>query len=263
MFKIVTPISHLFLNSNSAKKIYQNSDYLEIRERTINLNFKNEKFFHCDHDLTLPWSQKFKKELFKIILKKKKIKYISFQSTRCCINQKIVNNFFILSGKKLTRSELLNNAKKNIFWFREKFGFKFLIGLENNNYYPSEAYDIITNSDFITDVVRDNKLFFLFDIAHAKITASNRKINYQDYLEGLPMNQMLQIHICKPKLNRKLSLDTHDFPDKPLLDEVVDLSKKHKKLKFFTFEYYKDTRKLIETIILLKSLIKKNNKKAY
>ena len=96
MCKIVTPISHLFFDSKSAKKIYQNSDYLEIRERTINLNFKNEKFFHCVHYLTLPWSQKFKKELFKIILKKKKLKYISFQSTRCCVDQKIVNDFFIL-----------------------------------------------------------------------------------------------------------------------------------------------------------------------
>ena len=74
------------------------------------------------------------------------------------------------------------------------------------------------------------------------------------------MNQMLQIHICKPKLNKKLSLDTHDLPDKSLLKEIVDLSKKHKKLKFFTFEYYKDTIKLIETIIVFKNLIKKNNK---
>jgi len=257
MHKIVTPVSHLFFHNKSANKICQNSDYLEIRERTINLNLKNEIFFHCDHDLTIPWSKKFKDKLCKIILKKKKLKYISFQSTRCCIGQKIFNGFFVLSGKKFSKLELLNNAKKNILWFRKKYGFKFFIGLENNNYYPSKAYDIITNADFISRVVRENKLFFLFDIAHAKITASNRKINYQDYLKELPMNLMLQIHISKPKLNKKISLDTHDLPNKTMLDEVIDLSKKYKELKFFTFEYYKNTQKLVNIIVDFKNLLKK------
>ena len=45
MYKIVTPISHLFFNKKNAEKISKYSDHLEIRERTVNLSFKNEKFF--------------------------------------------------------------------------------------------------------------------------------------------------------------------------------------------------------------------------
>ena len=255
MYRIVTPVSHLFLNNNHAKRISRNSDYLEIRERTIDLNFNNEIFFHCDHDITLPWSENFKSNLSKIIKKKNKLKYITFQSTRCCLNEKFKKGFFSLSGKKFTKNQLFKNAKKNVEWFREKFSNKFLLGLENNNYYPSKAYDIITDPNFISDIVKKNKLFFLFDIAHAKVTASNRKIDYKTYLNALPLDLMLQIHICRPKINDKLSKDTHYLPDTKLLVEVKELAKKYKKLKFFTFEYYKEANKLINVILKFKRLM--------
>lgn len=255
MLKIVTPVSHLFFDRNNAEVISKNSDYLEIRERTINLNFKNEKFFHCDDDLTLPWSKNFKIQFEKIIKKKKNLKYITFQATRCCLNAKIVNKVYILSGKKLTRAEMLNEARKNTKWLRKKFRNKFKIGLENNNYYPTKAYDVIADADFISQVVRDNKLFFLLDIAHAKVTASNKKINYETYLKNLPLDLMMQMHICRPKINKKLSLDTHYLPSKKMFKEVKEISKKYKNLKFLTIEYYKDAKKLVNNIRNLKKIL--------
>ena len=60
---------------------------------------------------------------------------------------------------------------KKFNWLRKNFRNKLLIGLENNNYYPTKAYDFVTDGDFIDKVVRDNnKLFFLFDLAHAQVT---------------------------------------------------------------------------------------------
>ena len=82
MLKIVTPVSHLFFDKKNAEVISKNSDLLEIRERTINLNFKNEKFFHCDEDLTLPWSKNFKLQFEKIIKKKEKFKIHYFSSNQ-------------------------------------------------------------------------------------------------------------------------------------------------------------------------------------
>ena len=160
MYKIVTPVSHLFFNKKNAKKIIQNSDYLEIRYKTLNLEFNNEKFFHCDEDITLPWSKNFKDKFEKILKIKKNLKYVSFQSTRCCSEEKLLNNFFILSGKKFNKKQMLEEARKNKSWLTQKFGNKLKFGLENNNYYPSKAYDIVTNADFISEVVLDNKLFF-------------------------------------------------------------------------------------------------------
>jgi hypothetical protein len=258
MYKIVTPVSHLFFNKKNAKKIFKCSDHLEIRERTINLDFKNEFFFHCDDDLTLPWSKDFKIQLEQILKRKKNLKYITFQATRCCANAKIVNKVFILSGKKFTKKEMLYEAKKNIIWLRKKFGNKFRIGLENNNYYPTKAYDIIADADFISHVVRKNNLFFLLDLAHAQVTASNKKINYQDYLESLPMDLMIQMHICRPRIHdNKISRDTHYLPNKKMFEEIKLLSSKYKNLKFFTIEYYKNADKLIESIKKLKKVLKK------
>jgi len=255
MHKIVTPVSHLFFNKKNAEEISKNSDYLEIRYRTINLNFKNEKFFHIDEDLTLPWSKNFKIKFEQIIKKKKSLKYITFQSTRCCANEKIYKNFFIISGRKFSRREMLNEAKKNTSWLRQKFGNKFFIGLENNNYYPTNAYDIITDADFINQVVRENNLFFLFDMAHAKVTAANQRIDYQTYLEKLPLDLMMQIHICRPKIDKKISMDTHYLPNMKMFEEIKLLASKYNKLKFFTIEYYKDTKKVIESLKSLRNII--------
>ena len=111
MNKIVTPVSHLFFNKSNADKISKYSDYLEIRERTLKLDFK-KLFFHCDADITLPWTQQFKLELKQILNKKNKIKYISFQSTRCCEKSKIINKVYVLSGKKYKKKKCFLKPKK-------------------------------------------------------------------------------------------------------------------------------------------------------
>ena len=255
MHKIVTPVSHLFFNKKNAEKISKHSAFLEIRYRTINLKFQNEKFFHCDEDLTLPWSIKLKKNLEQILKKKKNLRYLTFQSTRCCADEKLHEKIFRLSGKKFNKIEMLNQGKKNTLWLRQKFGDNFIIGLENNNYYPTKAYDIITDAGFISQVVRENNLFFLFDLAHAQVTASNQNVNYEKYLEKLPLDLMMQIHICRPKINKKMSYDAHNLPNKKMLEEVKFLANKYKKLKFFTIEYYKDTEKLVQNIKDLRSII--------
>ncbi len=256
MYKIVTPVSHLFFKKANADKISKYSDYLEIRERTINLNFEKERFFHCDQDLTLPWSNDFKSLLEKILIKKTKIKYITFQATRCCARAKIKNEIFILSGKKFSKNEMLKEAKKNLKWMKKKFGNNLKIGLENNNYYPTSAYDIISEGSFISEVIRSNKLFFLFDLAHAQVTASNKNIKFDKYIDSLPMNEMLQMHICKPKISKKISKDTHYLPDDRMFQQIKIISKKYRNLKFFTIEYYKDAEKLISVIKKLKKVLK-------
>ena len=69
------------------------------------------------------------------------------------------------------------------------------------------------------------------------------------------MDQMIQMHICRPRINKKISRDTHYLPNIKMLKEVRSISKKYKNLKFFTIEYYKDTKKLIENIKTLKKIM--------
>ena len=196
------------------------------------------------------------KKTFIIVKNTPVLRFISFQATRCCANAKIVNKVFILSGKKYSKKEMLIEARKNTKWLRNKFKNKFKIGLENNNYYPTKAYNIVADGDFISQVVKENNLFFLFDLAHAQVTASNKNIDFNSYIKSLPMKSMLQMHICRPLLNKKkISRDTHYLPNKKMFNDVKMLADKYKNLKFFTIEYYKDTKKLIKNIQDLKKIL--------
>lgn len=261
MLKIATPVSHLFEDKLQAQKIIKHSDCLELRQRTVHLDFEKEYLFHVDKDLTLVWDRKFKKFFLKILKKKNKIKLITFQSTRCCSGEKIINGRFQLDGNVYTKKKLIINAKKNIQWLRKNLKKKIKIGLENNNYYPEPAYNIITDGEFISEIVFGNRIFLLLDIAHAFITAYNKKISLEKYLDSLPLSKTIQLHITNSRIinfsKNKIAVDTHDLPSKNNFQLVNKILKKNPSIEYLTIEYYKNSKKLISSIKKLKNSIKK------
>jgi hypothetical protein len=160
MLKIATPISDLFLNKKNAAKIIKHSDCLEVREKNLFLNYKNENLIHLDYDIIHPWSNSFKNKLKKIFEKKNKIKLITFQATRSCRGHYIKNGKFEFSGGAFSRDQMLKFAKKNISWLKKNLKKEIKIGLENNNYYSSKAYKYVTDASFIKKIVEENKIFF-------------------------------------------------------------------------------------------------------
>ena len=70
------------------------------------------------------------------------------------------------------------------------------------------------------------------------------------------MDEMLQMHICRPKIDKKISRDTHYLPNDKMFREIKMLSNKYKNLNFFTIEYYKNPEKLISAIKKLKRILK-------
>jgi hypothetical protein len=259
MLKIATPISHLFLDRINAKKIIKYSDCLEVRENTLFLNYNNENLFHLDKDIIHPWGRDFKKKLKIILQKKKKIKLITFQASRCCDGHSVKNKMFQFSGNKFSRENMLRFAKNNIIWLKKNLKKNIKIGLENNNYYPSRAYKHVTNARFIKKIVDENKIFFLLDIAHSMITAHNKKIDFLKYLDSLPLSKAIQIHICCPSKNIKnnLLIDSHLCPNKKMLNLVIKILKKFRQIEYLTIEYYKDTKTLVSSIINLRNIINK------
>jgi|694.fasta_scaffold127661_2 hypothetical protein len=257
MLKIATPISHLFLKKKDAKNIIKYSDCLEIREKNLFLNYKNENLFHLDHDIIHPWTNSFKKNLKKILIKKNNIKLITFQATRCCEGRSVKNGKFQLSGDAFSRDQMLKFAKKNIFWLKKNLKKEIKIGIENNNYYSSMPYKHVTDAKFIKKIVEENKIFFLLDVAHAMITAYNRKINFIRYLYSLPLKQTIQLHICCPSNDNKnnILIDSHLRPNKRMLNLVIKILKKFKQIEYLTIEYYRDAKILIRSIVALRKAI--------
>jgi uncharacterized protein (UPF0276 family) len=152
---------------------------------------------------------------------------------------------------------MLKFAQKNIFWLKKNLKKEIKIGLENNNYYPSRSYKYVTDAKFIKKIVEENKIYFLLDVAHSMITAYNRKINFFKYLYSLPLNQVIQIHICSPGKDNKnnILIDSHLRPSKKIFNLIIKILKKFKQIEYLTIEYYKDTKGLIESIIALRKKI--------
>jgi len=254
--KIATPISHLFENRQFGEEISAVSDCLEVRERSLDSQHSNQYLFHIDIDLTHEWDESIRSYLQQAFEKKIELKLVTFQVTRCCHGEKIDNGIFQLDGKVYSKQEMLNHASVNTKWLKSILEENIKIGLENNNYYPTLAYDIVTDGDFITEVINQNEIYLLLDIAHAMVTAHNQKITYQEYIESLPLDSLIQLHICQPELlKNSTAYDAHDVPDSEMMKEVIRLVGKYPQILYLTIEYYKDKDLLVNSIEKLSKLL--------
>ena len=253
---IATPISHQFENKNYGKEIAAVSDCLEVRERSLDSKLDKQYLFHIDIDLTHEWDDELKNYLQNALNKKPELKLITLQATRCCKEENLVDGIFQLNGESYTEEEMISYSLNNTKWLREVINDTVLIGLENNNYYPTPAYDIITEGDFISKVIYNNDLFLLLDIAHAMVSAHNKKTSYEEYILTLPLDRLIQLHICQPTLvEGGIARDTHNEPNNEMYLEVLRLIKKYPTIKYLTIEYYKDKDILISSINKLRQLI--------
>jgi len=147
------------------------------------------------------------------------------------------------------------NTEKNISIIKNILGKDVLIAIENNNFYPTPAYENVCDPSFLRDLVFDNNINFLFDNAHAKVSSHNLGVDYDDYKNQLPLEKMVQIQFCQPSIPEKkeeTALDVHEIPDAKNVDEVLNMSTSFN-IQYITPEYYKDFDKLVEFLKSLRS----------
>ena len=261
MLRIATPISHLFKRQEAAKRIIKHSDCLECREHDIFQDFEKDKeeLFHCDLEPIHPMKEEEFDFLAKVIDKKRNLKLISFHMASSCEKSTIKNGMFVpVEGTKhYEREEMLDLACQNFDRIKRIVGDNMILCVENNNYYPTESYKYVTNPDFIYQVVMDNNLMFLLDIAHAKISSHNQGSTYEAYKSKLPLDRLIQIHICQYAIDdMDMAYDAHGIPEEDTYTEIKQLITDYKNLKYLTVEYYKDEDNLINIIQNLRMLIK-------
>lgn len=255
MRKLATPISHLFYEDKSVfEDIIKYSDCLEGRDRTHNLTFPEEEIFHSDYQPIHELNDSLWKYFEKVAKTKPNIKMVSFHVASCCDQPVLNGRMWEAGGKIYSVQEMKLNAKSNFERLRKIFpaGTKFAI--ENNNYYPTKAYEHVCDADFISELASENDLFFLFDIAHSIVSAKNMKVEWNDYIKKLPLDRMIQVHICTPGDDSGLAFDAHEYPTNEILDVVKDLMK-YPQLEYFTVEFYKDKDKLINSLKQVRKII--------
>ena len=254
--KLATPISHQFENKESAIEIIKYSDCLEVRERSLESKWDNQHLFHLDIDITSKWGSETKQYLKKAFKIKTELKIVSLQIAVCCSEPVYEGRMFVLGGETYSRPEMIINAKSNISFLREILRDGVSIAIENNNYYPTSAYEHVTDGDFLSEVIIDNDVNLLFDIAHGMVTAHNKGIEYESYKSSLPLNKLIQLHICRPYIPLEgYAYDAHEWPDNDMLKEAVEMSKKYPHIRYFTIEYYKDKDFLIDSLVRLKNMM--------
>lgn len=263
MVKIATPISHLFSNAQNASEIISSSDCLECRDETFDSKFADQELFHCHLQPIHELCENDFWYLERIIKLKRDLKLISFHMGASCKEPKLDTNFFDIEGgvfqpggRQYTRNKMLEYVRLNFQQIKKIVGHKIKIAVENNNYYPTAAYLHITDPQFIRDVVYENDIYFLFDIAHAKVSAHNTKMNYRNYIKGLPLERMIQIHICRyEKTEENLAYDAHNPLDDGDWEEIKEMILNYPNVQYLSVEYYKDKDLLIRNLARAKELI--------
>jgi uncharacterized protein (UPF0276 family) len=246
--RIATPISSLFASQEQAEVIISWSDCLECRDHSPGASWPREELFHTDiqpiHFITEnEWAH-----LNKIRETKPHLKLLSMHMASCCDQPVMVEGRFESGGKTCGRNELLDVAKTNISKIRKVFGAGVELAVENNNFYPTPAYRFVCDADFISEIVRENQLRFLLDIAHANITSTNQGISYQHYQQQLPLETLIQVHLSKHGIREDgHAYDAHELPGAEEFREVRALALNHS-LEYLTIEYYKSAQGLVSSL---------------
>jgi|SaaInlStandDraft_5_1057022.scaffolds.fasta_scaffold08747_2 uncharacterized protein (UPF0276 family) len=257
MIKIATPISHLFENKEYQRVIVNNSDVLECRDRSIEYNLDNQELFHCELQPIHEWGDTEWKYLQKVKDTKPDLKLLTLHLASCCDEPLLGGRMFGLGGREYTREEMKDFAKENFSKIKSMFGNNVDIAVENNNYYPTEAYRDVTEPEFISEIVNDNGLRFLFDMAHAKVTCFNKDINFERYKNKLPLDKVIQLHICSYSIDDELNqaYDAHNYPNDEELLEIKKIIEEYQSVKYLTVEYYKDVENLEISLKKVRELI--------
>ena len=126
--------------------------------------------------------------------------------------------------------------------------------LENLTSLPQEKYAYAANPSLISEIVETTNSGLLLDIAHARAAASYRGMSVESYLEKLPLERIVQIHVSGVREKGRYLHDTHEAmqdEDYAILNWVLEKSEP----EVVTLEYIREMGKLREQLWRLREII--------
>jgi uncharacterized protein (UPF0276 family) len=155
-------------------------------------------------------------------------------------------------SRLLSRDEIEDKMFESVEFIRKSYHNR--LAVENYNYFNTGLYEHICEPDFINKMLTQLDLGLVLDLGHAAVTAFNLKIDMVDYLNALPLDRVVEIHLSKPfipKHTNKQALDAHLSPGNREYDWLLNV------IKFLpvsgpdiyvVIECYNDISNLIEQI---------------
>ena len=129
---------------------------------------------------------------------------------------------YVSNGDVLSRDAALGLIRERVGVVRDCL--EAPLGVENLNYFPTDAYAHVCEPDFIARVVSDNRVGVVLDLAHAIVTAENTKTDVVSYLRALPLERVCEVHLSAPGLRDGVWRDLHESPtdrEYALLDVIL------------------------------------------
>jgi uncharacterized protein (UPF0276 family) len=86
------------------------------------------------------------------------------------------------------------------------------LAVENLNYFPTDAYRHVCEAGFIDEIVHENDVGLVLDVAHAIITANNTGQDINEYVHALPLDRVRAVHLSAPGMQGGQWRDLHAAP---------------------------------------------------
>jgi len=251
--QIATPYSTLFEDEAAKKTILSLSDAVELRGPGQAETVSGPFLFHCEMSLVSAWSEEERAGL-SAMAENTTFEAVSFHVLSRYARNQIQDGAFHGKGKPHTEAEMLENAARNAHFARSVFQDALLL-VENNNDLGTDAYEKVTDPEFLLKIMEANGLYLLLDIAHAKISSQNRHISLDDYLEGLDLEKTIQVHLSRHGEKDGRAFDAHEALRDEDWEFFEDRLSQMPALKYATVEYYKDAAVLADQLGKLRSIL--------
>lgn len=255
--QVATPVSDLFARAEEAELIASYSDAFELRAATELLSGLPELplLYHADESFVLPLNLDSIQRTIDPLFEAGRLQLITFHLPSCYASPRLEDGMFQPSGRPLEPDTMLAQAEANATALRRRYGEGLRIAVENNNYFPTGAYETVAEPAFITELVTRADLGLLLDLGHARISARHMNIGADVYIKGLPLDRVRQVHLSGYAIGDPLWRDAHEVLTDAQWREADELLQILPNARFVTIEYYKSTRLLIDQLVRLRHLI--------
>lgn len=117
------------------------------------------------------------------------------------------------------RDLVYKHLVRNIFYVKSQLDRDLI--LENMDFTHGRSMSpCVVNPSFITQLLDEVDCNMLLDIGHAQVAAWHLGFSFDEYLQALPLNRVVEIHVHAPEcIENKGLLDTH----RPLRSKDYDL----------------------------------------
>lgn len=238
---LTLPISQIINKENYS--LIPGIKALEYKDPRPILDKKMESLFHSGYGII---QEEFLSYFDSIVdyLVENKVKMFSFDLGPSTERVEVEDYYYISKSKILKKNDLFEVIRHRIRYIKNRYKGK--IAMENLNYFPTSAYTHVCETDFISDIVKENDVYLLLDIAHAVISAHNMSVDIYEYISLLPLSRVKEIHLSAPGITDGKWRDLHGIPTYEEYEVLDYISKQLIEEPYLVVECYNNLAVLLE-----------------